>query len=234
MHKIMYENMANNFECNLPKGTRLCRYDLKNTPNNWDCNYKSLEYEYVGLGPKNKIGAFFFYNSLADCERTAQNAHLKHEEAPLWITETELLKEVNLLDLRESHIVRILDRLFDAGIDVLRGDFVNHLKESNTYFSIRSSYLQIKQCTSPFEGLKHAREVLDFWGKSPNVGGNYDYLGQQLTDFDNGEVFKQLLQEKGLCGYCFYEGSRDGMPQVTTYCLFSSACLGAPIKERKI
>ena len=45
---------------------------------------------------------------------------------------------------------------------------------------------------------------------------------QQLTDFENGFIFKKILQDKGFDGYMFHEA------ESTTFCIFQSNKLSEP------
>ena len=47
----------------LPANTHLYRYDLVEPPVEWSTEYKSIEYQYLVHGCKNRIGAFFFFDS---------------------------------------------------------------------------------------------------------------------------------------------------------------------------
>lgn len=60
---------------------------------------------------------------------------------------------------------------------------------------------------------------------------SYRYLGQLLTDFENGPIFKKLVIQREYNGYLFYEHDRN-CPMVTTYCFFDSASLSKPLCEQ--
>lgn len=214
----------------LPKGMKFYRYDFGCPPDTWSANYKSREYQYEGNGSKNKIGAFFFYDNIEDCERTARNARVKHMDAQMTYTECYLTDDIKILDLRQAHIRNMIDALFAEGIDVLRGDFINH-NNQKSYWIVRKAYRDLADNADWMKCFKLAKQLLDFWGSSNENGGNYGYFGQQLTDFDNGFIFKQLLEEKGFAGYCFYEGGRSEKgEEAITYSLFSSTSLSQPKK----
>lgn len=51
-------------------------------------------------------------------------------------------------------------------------------------------------------------------------------MGQSLTDFDNGEVFKEMLENNEFEGYVFMEDFISD-----TYCLLSSDKITAPEHE---
>lgn len=56
--------------------------------------------------------------------------------------------------------------------------------------------------------------------------GNSSYLGQCLTDFENGFIFRQILKEKGFDGYVFVEEVSD-----PTVCIFDSSFLSEPTTQ---
>ncbi len=217
----------------LRKGMKFYRYDLCCPPDTWSTDYKSIEYQYEEHGEKNKIGAFFFYDNPADCERTAVNATKKRPGTPLWYTECNLTEDVKVLDLSQGHIRNMIDALYAEGIDVLRGDFENHINRQ-TYLDVRKTYRDLKINTDLMKSFMLAKQLLDFWGQSNEARGRYDYFGQQLTDFGNGFVFKQLLEEKGFAGYCFCEGGHNEKgEEATTYCLFTAESLSNPEHKRR-
>ena len=209
------------------------RYDLCCPPDRWSTDYKSREYQYEEHGEKNKIGAFFFYDNPADCERTAMSAIIKRPGTPLWYTECYLTEDVRVLDLRQGHIRKMIDALYAEGIDVLRGDFENHINRQ-TYLAVRKTYRDLENINDWIKEFALANQLKEFWGQSNEAGGRYDYFGQQLTDFGNGFVFKQLLGEKVFAGYCFYEGGRNEKgEEATTYCLFTAESLSNPEHKRR-
>lgn len=227
----------------MKKDTCLYRYNLSLPPNSWDSTYKSDEYKYPQLGPKNKIGAFFFYDNCCDCFQTALNAAKIREKSTFYITTCQIMEDVNILHLQATSIYVLLTMLYEKNIDVLTDDFMIY-KDSccNERFStIRNEYMELHKLTDFLNNSNDTNyrerirqnsliaKVHSAFGSSNNIGGKYDYFGQLLTDFDNGVVFKKLLQAQGYDGYCFYEGCNDSTPQVTTYCLFSSNKLSAPM-----
>lgn len=177
-------------------GKKFYRYDVGDPPDTWSTDYKSREYQHEGHGNKNKIGAFFFYGNIEDCKRAAQNALAKCTNTPSTFTECQLTEDVRILDLRQAHIRNIIDALYFEGIDVLRGDFFNHYNQK-TYLEVRKTYRNMDN-SDWMKSFKLAKQLLGFWGELAEPGGNYGYFGQQLTDFDNGFIIKQLLEEKVL------------------------------------
>ena len=52
------------------------------------------------------------------------------------------------------------------------------------------------------------------------------FLGQHLSDFNNGIIFNKLLTEKGYDGYVFVEEVND-----PTVCIFDSSFLSQPTTQ---
>lgn len=218
------------------KNTKLYRYDLVSPPSEWDRDYKSIQYHDSQWGSKNQIGAFFFYDNCCDCFQTALNAAKEHDCYNIYISTCELESDVNLLHLQDRNIYRLLCMLYDIGIDILTEDFKIFYKNGSvqTFNNVWELYFQIRNLENNNKNYTNqVKQLISFWGDSRDAGGNYGYFGQLLTDFENGIMFKKILQEKGYDGYCFYEGCTDSTPQVTTYCLFSSNYLSEPM-HRKI
>lgn len=97
------ENISSTSRVQL-KGMKFYRYDVGCPPDTWSTDYKSVEYQYDRYGEKNKIGAFFLYDNIEDCKRTAKNALGKHVGAQMTYPECYLIDDVKILDLRQAHI----------------------------------------------------------------------------------------------------------------------------------
>lgn len=214
----------------MKKGTQLYRYDLVCPPDNWSTQYKSIEYYDSLLGPKNQIGAFFFYDNYNDCVQTALNAADKNCKSEFYITTCELKQDTNLLHLQDTNIYSLLVKLYEENFDVLTTDFRIYDGSYDTYQKVRDLFFQIQilEENDFITTLNNIRKLITFWGQSAGLGGRYDVFGQRLTDFKNGVAFKRQLLDKGYEGYCFYEGCNDTTPQVTTYCFLSSEHLTLP------
>jgi len=212
----------------LEPGDKLFRYGLNDGyPNKWDCNIHSLEYYCEEYGDKNQIGALFFYdNETAALQVLSAAINNQKEKSNViksaTITRTELVKEITLLDL-ESGIDRctnMLSCLYELGIDVLIDDFYNYQKREK-YSSIREPFFKLYSDNYK-ERMSSATIVDDFFLRLPPL------LGQSLTDFKNGHVFKNLLTEHGFDGYVFMEEFSSN-----TYCLLSAEVLSEP-KHRQV
>ncbi len=216
----------------LPAHSSLYRYDLKKPPSQWSVDFH--EYHYVGYGFKNISGSFFFYDNIEDCHRTSKNE--KDFNGYYYLTLCHNVREINLLDIRAKKMMGILTILYENNINVLVPEFntyslyeVRPLSTISYDFEIFLHLLNNKEKNSieDCKQLNLANKIADFI--EPQKGNNnFRYLGQLLTDFDNGPVFKRMLIQKGFDGYMFYEHDID-TPCVTSYCIFESSLLSSPI-----
>lgn len=205
--------------------SNLFRYNLLEPPSSWSDDFKNPQYV-SPRGAKNCVGAYFFYTTFETADKVGKKAiqDIGWNENKLFITSTQLLPEANLLDLRLSFDMfepeYMLDLLYGNGIDVLTDDF-QHLNPSHRLSEIRDDYFKIRDAKKSRNQLKWDDEsclkVNRFFM------GNSSHLGQCLTDFDNGFIFKQLLEEKGFDGYIFLEEIDD-----PTICIFDSKYLSEP------
>ena len=215
--------------------TPLYRYDLKEPPTQWSVDFH--EYNYGDRGYKNIIGALFFYDNIDDCIRTCQNEHLF--EGVGYFTQCQTIRELNLLDILTECMIRILDILYENDIDVLipeistysYGDVrplsvIKHDFEEYVYLVNKQEKTIQESCTQ----LGLVNKISSYI--EPQYGNNsFRYLGQLLTDFENGPIFKEKLKIKGFDGYVFYEND-SGTPCVTTYCIFENTSLSSPNCEK--
>lgn len=214
--------------------TQLYRYDVIQPPTEgWSNDYKSPIYEYEH-GPKNEIGAFYFFDSRNVSIEVGKNVIDKKKELikennpelSLWITSTRNFEELIMLDLSHcSDVIDLYISLWNEGIDVFRDDFykfsrfstskLSQIREDVEYLSRHkeSSSDKTLTCKCNISNLFHEYEEKDKLG----------YASQGLTDFCNGKIFKDLLEERGLEGYIFRETDAN------TYCLFNSEKLSQPI-----
>ena len=189
----------------LTPGTCLYRYDLNEPPTEWSADFH--EYFYPDMGFKNIIGALFFYNNIDDCKQTCQNERLFEGECNL--TNCQVIRKCNLLDIRAQSMIRILYILHENDIDVL-------IPTINTFSTGDKRPLsEIKQDFEEYLSLVDKQErtfnddckILNLVYKitryiEPRNGNDsFRYLGQLLTDFDNGPTFKEKLMQKGYAGY---------------------------------
>lgn len=206
----------------------LYRYNLIEPPSSWTEEFKNPQYV-SSRGAKNSIGAYFFYSK---CE-TAVNVGKKAIQETggnnkiLFITSAQLQHDANILDLslpiETFEPEYILDLLYDNGIDVLTDKFL-HLNPSHKLSEIREDYFKIREAKQSGKQLP--------WNHDSRMNvngffmGNSSHLGQCLTDFENGFMFKQLLEEKGYDGYVFVEEVND-----PTVCIFDSSFLSRPTTQ---
>lgn len=216
----------------LCKGTKLFRYCLGDAvPKKWDTSFKSPEYNSGTYGPKNQIGAFFFYLNYDTADNVSNAAIIRergkgNNYSSVTKTKCELLDDVNLLDITNClRPVNILNVLIDNHIDCLTNDFSKIEQGKSLSFSILASeYEYIKNGNT--EGCNLCRVI--------NAGGTIDkffhdhigYTGQLLTDFGNGKAFKRQLVEHDFEGYIF-----DEEQDSPTVCLFDEKKLSPPRNE---
>ena len=227
----------------IKKGIDLFRYDVKEPPvGSWSANFKSpvyvIEDDYFGLStmrPKNEIGAYFFFDKERDAIDVGKNTLAQKESSlridnpssSLWITQTTTEEDIKLLDLTFCNdIVDLYVSLYKLDIDIFRDDFykitamdsepLSHIKESVAYIAEHSSNPKsIKQ-------LECECSIINIYDNI-DVEHQLPFACQQLTDFGNGVIFKNILEEKGYEGYMFHESD------ATTICLFQSQKLEAPV-----
>lgn len=210
----------------LNSGYNLYRYNLTEPPINWSEQYQNPQYQ-SSRGTKNAIGAYFFYSKKDTAIAVGHKAITTMEQKEqgdrnLYITKAYLTSDVNLLDLsfNEPWPELMLDKLDDNGIDVLTASFT-HLNPKYNLAFIRDDYLAVKnakQSGSPLSWDDQRRININSF-----FYGNSSHLGQCLTDYNNGAIFKSMLMVKGYVGYIFVEEVND-----PTICLFNSDCLSRP------
>ena len=207
-------------------GDTLYRYDLcENLPNIWDPNYHNIEYTYGGLGYKNSIGAIFLYSKKLAAERTLKNAIKKQASkgrnfTNATITSTRIEQEIKLLDLSSgiNNCSNLISVLYELGIDVTTDYYYSYQKKES--FKCLHSSLMNLYSTEPKLKLNGAKEINNFFYDFTNL------LGQSLTDFNNGHVFKRQLEDLLYEGYVFQETTTSD-----TYCIFSPNKLSNPKHE---
>lgn len=220
-----------------PGMVELFRYDLIYPPTNWDSEYKSIEYVYgdeENPNVKNKIGAFFFYDSEAEAYNTGCIAANKTNTQTIWLTQTSIVKEITLLDISHfDNISSILLAFDDFGIDILNNRFCRYdsMYTHTSYCKLRPLLEDIKKLRDKDiktdrdhqQILQIAKQIGSFFKNNSKIG----YFGQLLTDFDNGISFKEILLEKGYDGYIFKESYTS-----KTYCIFDASALSHPVTKK--
>lgn len=203
----------------------LYRYDLTEPPKAWDPTYRSVEYmgnDKVEILSKNQAGLLFFYDSESTTIKTAELAMKRHNKTEFWLATASVIKPLRLLDLRGGATLVILNNLYVNGIDVFRSSLTTTgLKDSDQLRTLESLYYYLMQ------NVMGGEDYNDTWLRlhEPFIypGSPYSLLGQRLTDYENGEVFKSLLLANKYDGYIFDESFG-----ASTLCLTSSTKLSAP------
>lgn len=210
----------------LEPSDELFRYDLGvKSETVWLTDYYSPEYSFSEYGPKNKIGLFFFYNDILAAKNTlAQAVYNQRKKDTRYdygtITSCEVTDEIKLLNL-ETAPFSCSDKirfLYQNGINVITANFYN--------YQIKQHYSELHDA---LEDLLSTNQSLSLTAKNVIDKFFYNYpplLGQSLTDFDNGKIFKDMLEEKGFEGYVFMEDYVSD-----TYCLLSSDKISFPKHE---
>lgn len=223
----------------LPANTHLYRYDLVEPPVEWSTEYKSIEYQYFVHGCKNRIGAFFFFDSKYQAVKTAEIAVKKHPGCKgIWITECVTFDNIQLLELRYEKSTGCMMSILEEGIDIFNERYHKFGKnECNDFSHMRQSVLQLKEMIADTEwwrkGENHKllddvlKTIENTTGVQPEATG---WFCQQLTDFHNGEVFKTDLQTKKFEGYIFNEA--NGTKGSNTICVFSSEKISRPVTHK--
>ena len=214
-----------NRSMNFPAGTNFYRYDLLEPPKIWDRSYHSMEYSINGADEilyKNQSGSLFFYNSESTTIKTAEIAMKRRNKTEFWLTTAYVAKSIRLLDLRGGATLVILNNLFVNGIDVFNSPLsITGLPESAPLKSLEPLYYYLMQ--NAIGGEEYNDNWLQMHEPFIYPGSPYSLLGQRLTDYENGEVFKSLLLAKKYDGYIFDESFG-----ASTICLTDSTKLSAP------
>lgn len=207
----------------LEPNDKLYRYDLgKKLDAEWLTDYSSPEYSFSEYGPKNKIGLFFFYNDISAAKNTLAQAVYNQKKIGTaynygTITSCQVIDDIRLLDL-ETGLFSCSDKirfLHKIGLNVITEPFYN--------YQFKRPYSELQNV---LEDLLSTDQTLSSAAK--NIINEFFYnlpplLGQSLTDFDNGEAFKEMLENNKFDGYVFMEDFISD-----TYCLLSSDKITAP------
>lgn len=221
----------------IPGIVRLFRYDIECPPANWNTDFKNKEYVYSDdcedLRIKNRIGAFYFFENKATAYTTGSLAAKKNGCNKIWLTETSIVKEIQLLDFSQFDNISSLLLAFDElGFNILTDKFYkfSSIGACTNLCELRPlidnlrlmSNKQSKTFKDNCEILNLSTKIGDFFYGNHRI----DYFGQLLTDFTNGEYFKEMLLSRGYDGYIFQE-SHDS----PTYCILNSDALSTPIHQ---
>ena len=215
---------------NLTIGTKVFRYDLTLPPKIWDPDYRNIEYLQLNIEgiQKNHAGFYFFFDNKDVALNTAKVACEKSRMNSFYLTHAEITRELKLLDLTGcSNPLLMIQKLIDERIDILNESYQIFCSKDEPSFSI------LKETINYNLGIG-----LEPWERDVNIIHDntiiiqkylsrwncpYTILGQLLTDYSNGELFKNELISKGFDGYCFDE-SVGGH----TICLLNSEGLSVP------
>ena len=215
---------------NLTIGTKVFRYDLALPPKSWDSDYRSKEYSHLNIDgfQKNHMGFYFFFDNEVVMHNTAKVACEKSNVNSYYMTHSELTREFKLLDLTGcSNPLLMIQKLIDVGIDILNDSYHIFCSDENPSFALLKDAvnynlgIDILLWDRDVDIIQENSIVIQKYLSRWNCP--YTILGQLLTDYSNGEIFKDELISKGFDGYCFDE-SIGGH----TFCLLNSEGLSAP------
>lgn len=216
----------------IKSGTILYRYDIVSPPYDWNDEYKSPIYNNYqnDNGPKNAIGAFFFYDDKAIAIDVARNVLKQNERekednqnTDIWLTTTNILEDIYMLDLSGcSDIVDLYVGLWKEKIDIFRKDFYNRFggHPIKTLSQIKKDVQHV--------AADNGKNIFEYKCNIYNLYDTFEdenilpYACQVLTDFSNGGIFKELLKKKGYEGYIFRETDAN------TFCIFHPNKLSKP------
>ena len=223
----------------IKKGSAFYRYDVIRPPKDvWSKDFKSPLYNHYKyeIGPKNEIGAFFFFEDKKSAIEIGQYVlsvkkkliENYNSELNLWITETNNEDELCMLDISEcKDVVELYKCLWHEHLDIFKDDFylVRDLLPTICLSSIKDNIVYLTTYKEEFDPYTYQKYECDIRNLFCNLSdeNKLGYACQQLTDFSNGKIFKDLLVDKGLDGYIFCESN------AIVYCLFSSDKLSLPI-----
>jgi len=196
-------------------GLELYRYDINEPGPAWNSIEHSLKTEHsyeASVGPKNKIGAYYLYDNIKTTNAVAFIACNKKALEKYWLSNTKSIANLRIIDFSKcSCIHEMLDVLESLKINVCIPEFKINGMDRNLTELIGHNYDSRIHPTLP--------NLIE-------VG----YLGQLLTDFNNGILFMGLLKKSGLIvdGYRFCE---ELNPYGLTYCLFNADKLSIPNKH---
>lgn len=154
----------------------------------------------------------------------------KNETNTIWLTETSIINKISLLKFSHfTNISSILLAFEEFGIDVLNDRFFkfNSCGACESFEKLRPLLDELKDLDQ--KENKNDREIMKISDLAYEIGKFFysneriDYFGQLLTDFGNGNTFKNILIEKGYDGYIFREDYNS-----STYCLFEASALSKP------
>lgn len=197
----------------IEESIKLSRYDLVMPPVSWNSGYQSKQTEYSnkdGKGPKNLADLYFLFDNLSTTKAVAKVACNSNQKNNYYLTTTATNDNLRILDFSTAKCLHdMLDILDYLDIDIYTSGMI-----INGY-NIPISSLRCHNCnTRIINGCPELLEV--------------SWFGQMLTDFQNGIIFKKIIEEKSL----FIDGYRwceNYNPYGLTYCLFSCDKMDASV-----
>lgn len=223
--------MKNNYI--LQHGTKLYRYDIIQPPSIWDISFRNPEYYNLGFEglKKNAANFYYFFSNRETAINTGKKAIQKLNINHFWITETTIKTDMNLLNLTSCiDTVLMVLKLLDSNINILTNDYKLYNSGKTIPFSdFKEAIIYNMGVNRPFppdiELIKSNTDLITSFFNAP--GYPYSLLGQYLTDFSNGIIFKDDLKKEGYNGYIFDE-SIGGH----TICLIDSNNIESPSSEK--
>ena len=221
-------------------GQQLYRYDIVKPPEEgWCHTFKSPIYNNYGfdLGPKNEIGAFFFFDDETETKAVAKNVLNKkgcmirdfNPDMKIWITQTTTTEDLVMLDLSKCNdVVELYVNLWINQIDIFKSNFYSIRQFGSKPMSqIRDNVEFIANHLSEKSSIpymKHKCQIINF-NMEFDDKEQLRFACQELTDFCNGQIFKDLLESKRIDGYIFKESDAN------TFCIFECEKLSFPKTE---
>lgn len=210
----------------LENGDVLYRYGLEQDyPDVWCNNIHNPEYNFDGLGHKNQIGAYFFYKDENTAKKVLKVAIKKQEEKgkiveKATLTTCTVRKDIVLLDLFTSIEMcsNMISVLRELNLNITNSSFYNY--QQKEYYTKIERDLKLLYSENLGEKLEAAARINDFFCNRPSL------LGQSLTDFRNGDAFKDMLIRNHWEGYVFKEEESSN-----TYCLLDAEKLTNPVHK---
>ena len=222
----------------LESGYELFRYDLAEPPNVWTTEFHNPQYCSNNGIKKNQAGNFFFFNSKYMAKMTGLKALRVNSNKgfdKLWISQCKTTSNIKLLDISmHTHISALLLDFYLSNINI----FTEKLKatgfesDKNNLYTFRNHVKRFYEVIleANYPNNQDSNKEIDtfikyiesYYCDNLNIG----LFTQRLTDFDNGSVFRKILQEKKYEGYIFNESNHNEGSD--TICLFSSDKLTSP------
>ncbi|PCJ81838.1 MAG: hypothetical protein COA57_13805 [Flavobacteriales bacterium] len=194
----------------------LSRYDIGETPEEWDSKSHCLNTEYRdnnGKGPKNKSGFYFLFDNIETTQAVAKIACNKNEiKDNYWLTITQTTDTISIIDFSKCKCIHdILVILDSLNINIYNSNMIINGFEDKKIDDLKTH--------------NHLTRVIPYISELMEV----KWFGQMLTDFDNGETFKELANVLKIDGYRWCENIN---PYGLTYCLFDHNKIEQPSKRK--